>query len=744
VRNDNVVRVRAKEIPGNEAMGIMGGDDIKRICARGASIPYQIVNEKRIKYPMRRVGERGGGQWERISWDEAINEICSNIKKLQSSFGPNSVCAFTYGTMEARHLWGVNRLQNVAQFSNQHRTTDFAYSDAVFSNIGTFFFNGENSSIIRGLKTVVVWGHNPCEAWPQTWRYIADAKEFNGAKLVVIDPNYNTTASKSDLFVSLRHGSDGALALGLINYLEQNRLVAEDFLKAKTCAPFLVKPDGKFLRKSDLDASAAEAQDDFVVFDEAANSIGYAQTATDPAIRKADITIDGVELRTAYDMLIEQVSQYSLRKTSEITGVPEDTIVELSKLISSNSPTEIIQGYAIDHYGNGFGTEAAVNALRIVCGMPQAPEAKFSLNETGFTPEEAGHPLLGDNLATFMFHDLLDKGRFEMPGKTIEVPLKALVSFGGNIVNSCPDREQTIAAYKKFDFIAVINVEWGDTADLADIVLPACMTQETVGATVINECLVVSEQCITPKWEAKSDFEICSLIAHGLGLGEWFDYDADHAIGLAISTSPALAMAGASYDALKTKKIIRLGTMPLPQYMTPTGRLQFYLEDAQPFAFYGQALDAKKHHLPAWEPPLEAWPEAAGGYPANPLSEKYPLCIHAGTRRFRVHSYYGWEEMLRELEYDEPIVRMNPVDAEARGIAEGDYVRCYNDRGHAVAKAVFHPGLRPGGLDIDRGWQGSQYKSGCSQNLTAKTISNWNCPNYSYHDCLCEVEKWQG
>ena len=135
VRNDNVVFTRAAEIPDTDR-------DIKRMCARGASIPVQLVEGKRIKYPMKRVEgtERGAGQWERISWDEAINTICEKIKGYQNEFGKSSVCAFTYGTTEPRNLYNLYRLENLAEFSHQERTTDFALAQALYVNIGGYYF----------------------------------------------------------------------------------------------------------------------------------------------------------------------------------------------------------------------------------------------------------------------------------------------------------------------------------------------------------------------------------------------------------------------------------------------------------------------------------------------------------------------------------------------------------------------------------------------------------------------------
>lgn len=764
VRNDNVVLTRAKviDVSQAEALGAENVHDFKRMCARGASIPTLLVQDKRVKYPMRRIEgtERGAGQWERITWDEAIDEICTKIKAYQKEFGKSSVCAFTYGTTEPRNLWNLYRLENLAEFSHQERVTDFALAQGLFCSIGLYLFQGgTNMNLVRSLKTFVIWGHNPIVSWPNMWHYIADAIE-NGCKLVVIDPNYNTIAEKADLFVSVRPGTDGALALGLINYFEEMGLTKDAYMQQKSCAPLLVKQsDGMFLRKSDLDSSieANSDDDDFIVWDLATDSFGYAQTAANPALRKKSFEVEGFTVSTAYSLLLDLASEYSLERTAEITSVPEETIVELAAMLTANDSTEIFQGYGIDHYGNGFNTFMATSAVRIVCGMVPDPVYPWSLNDSGFTAAEADHPTNSAKIATFMFNDLIDSGAYEfpgftmeangqtveVPGTTAEVPLKMLLSFGANIINSCPDRNETIEAYKKLDFHVAVNVEWCDTCDYADIVLPASMIQESIGPISMDASFVFGEQCTTPKWESKPDFEIAKLIGQGLGFGKWFTEDMDEAMAHVVNESAA-AMAGIDYELLKQQKLIYMGWMPLPTYPTSTGRMNFYQETPSPFQYFGQIFNPAEHHLPTWQPPMEAWPVSAGGFEANPLAEKYPLTMIAGTRRFRVHSYYGQNPLLREMEVNEPCVRVNPVDAEARGIADGDYVRLFNDRGHAVAKAVFSAGIRPGGVDIDRGWQGSQYISGCSQDLTSKQIVDWTCPNHAYHDCLVQMEKWDG
>ena len=451
VRDGNVVLTRAKEI---EDAPI----DQKRMCARGASIPTLIVQEKRIQYPMKRAEgtERGAGQWERISWDEAIDTICTKIKEYQAEFGSGSVCSFTYGTTEPRNMYNLNRLENVAQFSHQNRTTDFALTQGTMYTAGGFYYQGGvDMDLVSQMSTFVVWGHNPIVSWPNAWHYIADAIENNDCKLIVVDPNKNTIGQKADLFVSLQPGTDAALALGLAKIIEEEGKTDDAFMQQKSCAPFLVKEsDGRFLRKSDLEEGVAADADDFAVWDEATNAMGYASTAQNPVLRKKGIEVAGQRCNTAYSLLIDRISEYPIEMVSEVTTVPEETIRTFADLLCRPGMADIFQGYGIDHYGHGFNTIAAVSVLRIMRGMVPEPRMSYPLNSSGFDETETEHPAIVQSLGTFMFNDLLDTGEYtfpgvtahmgeqvmELPDVTVEQPLKMLISFGANIVNSAPDR----------------------------------------------------------------------------------------------------------------------------------------------------------------------------------------------------------------------------------------------------------------------------------------------------------------
>ena len=738
-RGNNVVRVEAHEIP--------GGDDVKRMCVRGASIPYAMVDPKRIQYPMKRAGERGEGKWERIGWDEAIGTVCSEIARIQSTYGKEAMCMHQYGATDTKFAFPTMRLLNIGEFSQNDSMLDATYATAMMNTHPGLYSLGNGQHFFRNLKLLVYWAHDPVVAWPNMWHDAADAIVGNNAKLVVVDPNFNTVASKAHLWVPVRPGSDGVLALGMINYLEAQGLAKHAFMKAKSNAPYLVREDGRYLRMSDVMDGVDPASDLVAVWDEDADELSFDYVSQNPALRTGRMEIAGHTVQTAYDLLLEEASKYPLSRTAEICDLPEETIVRFANMLAGEDEKEVYLGFGMEHQGNGLNTQSAVHCLRIVSGCAAPQNFSMAPNQTGFYYEETEHPVHGQFVQTIMFNDLIDKGEWdEIPGYPIKMPLKGIISFGANLSNSTANRNDFLKAYLKMEFMAYVNMFWTDTADIADIVLPAAMPAECSFVESINHCLVYSPGVVPPRFEAKSDYDICALIAKGLGLGEWF---ADSAEECWEKLIVPFAGYGITWDQLKSEGCIRFEDQPtaLPFYYTMTGKLQVYAEtNTYTQSDWGQpqVQDMGPHAVPTWEPPMEAWHEEVPGIPKREIAERYPLKLIAGTRRYKLHSFYGWVKALRELEVDEPCVRMNPADAEARGIADGDYVRLYNDRGQAVAKAVFHAGIRPGGLDIDRGWQASQYKAGCNNELTSSAQTTWTAPNSYFHDVVVEMEKWDG
>jgi molybdopterin-containing oxidoreductase family molybdopterin binding subunit len=740
VVNDNLVRTKAKQIPGY--------DQKSTICARGASWPHQVNSPMRIKYPMKRAGERGEDKWERITWEEALSTIGTKIKGYWAEYGKKSVAHYGMGgNYSAEAMWMFTRFSNVGEFLELEYLMDMTMGQANYLTMGS---NSINPETIPQLKTYIAWGCNVVEtgypglgpSGPNAFRFIADGIE-NGMEFICIDPMYNTTAAKAQKWISPRSGTDAAMAMAMINYLEEQQLVDEAFLRSQTVAPFLIKNDGRFLRLSDLmpeSVTAGTPDDDFVVWDSQAGTYGSSSTIAAPEIRGSFI-VEGRDVTTAYSKLLERTAPFTLELSAEICDVPVADIIYVAEALAKNRPANMYAGTSMDHYVNGHGIYVAINALRMVAGAIEPGIVTPRLDYSGFTAEEKEHPVISGKISTLMFEDLINTGRYELPGgAVVEAPLKALLVLGGNIIHNQPSYHKTLEYLKSLDFVVVANPEFGDVTLNADIVLPVTTQQEVEGIYYNHGLLVYLDQVITPRFEAKTDFEIIKLLAQELGLGEYFNFDLDHVLRSAMQNNAVFDAHGITYEKLKQEKVIVIPYTEMPAISTMTGRYQFYIETFFALTDFGQKYDVDKLRLPYFEPPNEAWTQTVGPYKKNPLADKYPLQYLTGPRRFRIHTQFGNEPILRELEGTDPVVRMNPADAAARGIKEGDYVKIYNDRGYVIVRAVHSTCVRRGMVDMDRSWQQHNFKEGHYQYLTNRAIE-WGTPSFCWYDTLCEVEK---
>jgi len=246
-------------------------------------------------------------------------------------------------------------------------------------------------------------------------------------------------------------------------------------------------------------------------------------------------------------------------------------------------------------------------------------------------------------------------------------------------------------------------------------------------------------------YESKSDKDIFELLAAEMGLGEFFP-PRDEEYWMQVNVSfPYWEQLGMSFDRIMKDKVVdtvyngdpfvRGESAPFP---TTQGRVRVYCEDPQPRTNWGQAISKETYELermPYFKAPNEAWDE-------NPLYEKYPLVFIQDHTRFRTHSQWYNTPVLRELD-PQPYIRLNPDDAKARGIAEGDIAEMYNDRGHVVAVVHLDPAVRPGVATMPKGWQRDQFIAGGYQELTNTSSDPMAC-NFAYFDTLVEVRKYEG
>ena len=751
VRNGNIVKV---------SRGEHVDPYYNRACLRGLSHVLRTYNPDRIKYPMRRVEgtERGSNQWERISWDEAISEIAEKFSYYREEFGDQAVSAFRCsGNMSALHgsMPGISTLFiNTLNMSSCGNEQDMALFHGINRVVGAagFFVRNEAKDFVNS-KVIFSWGDNMTSATIHEWHSVAEAVE-NGTKLIVIDPIYTEAASKAHIWVPIRPGSDTALILSMMNVIFSEQGENEDYLRQHTVAPYLIDPDTHmFLRMSAFGVEPTEGSidamtgqptmiDPVVVWDlNAAKAVSETTVGINPAIT-GTFEIEGKKYRTALDYLIDEVNQYPPEVAAELTDVPAETIVELAHY-AMDTPVMHRMGYGSQAYGNGVHPGHAMATLCGILGNLGYEGAGFGSASNMYPGLNYAYcmptgPATSPAIPTFVFREVMRTGKY----RGEDFPVKAMMFYTGNPVCCGVQTNEFIEdVINNLEFIVTLDQVFTDTARYSDIVLPVAGWFEQEDVTVMGQTyyLEYTEKAIDPLYESKPDGDIFRLLADKMGIGQYFQMTDEEFINGVFDSDYSKLIGGVTLERLRKERAVFY--YPKHPYIawegnlfnTPSGRLEFYVEDPAPRVDMGQEIDKDRERLPRFFPPIEAWPE-------NPTYEKYPLVLVSERSKFQVHSQWFSTPWLKELD-SEPRVKINPEDAKSRGIEDNSYVRVYNDRGHAVAKVNYSEGIKPGMLCYPKSWQMHQHKSGCWSELLSSAFDPVGV-NSNFMDCLCEIEPW--
>ncbi|GMV85730.1 MAG: hypothetical protein AMXMBFR80_15850 [Dehalococcoidia bacterium] len=707
------------------------------ICVRGLTHPQRVYSPDRIKYPMKRVGERGEGKFERISWEEALDTIAAKLKEASESYEPGSI-VFTgtsggsttdYGRLAA--LLKVGLLNGYMASKDRATGIDIGNVQGMILtyglDFGNFFSDANEWTDRANARLVIIWGNNPAETAMTSMRFLFDAQAA-GTKVVVVDPRYSATAMHADWWVHPRPGTDPALAWGMISVIIDEGLVDEEFVLAHTIGPMLIRQtDGKYVQTplpEEMTAippqvlAAALAADpglagafaaSYMVWDRAQGKAVPQFEAQDPALT-GDYVVDGVPVKTGYQMLKEMAAEYTPEKVEEITGVRAEEVRELGRLYGTLKPSTIGMGFGIDRQWASHTVGRLLGTLGGLTGNIGKPGASVGIASHGAGYHSAA---LGPD------------GRKPLPegaGRTMKVGVQPRVIFSqGDFMNQYyADMNWTKELAKGLDFIVTADHFWQTSGLWSDIVLPVCtfLEAETDLVDIMSNrnAVILKRKVIDPLWESKSDAQIERELAERLGWGEYFQEKPDDVIRSQIEGSQDPRMEGITFEKVVADGGARLAVPLTPnvqnvalKFNTPTGRIQWYTEELIPF---GEAL-------PVYKDEFEASPN-------HPLAGKYPLVYTQAHARQRAHSTYFNSAWTLEI-WPEPILEINPGDAEARGIATGDYVEAFNDRGRAVARAVLNPDYPPGLCNITEGWKQQQFKAGHFQELTNPATN----PSYS-------------
>jgi anaerobic selenocysteine-containing dehydrogenase len=439
------------------------------LCVKGRSAKEIVYAKDRLKHPLK----RSGNGWARIDWEEALDTIHDKLIHLKDEYGSNSLVVY-FGQALIRSFYAG---YNMKQFCKSYGTSNLS-SAASVCNIPTTMsqmmtFGGITLPDFKNSEGIFIWGGNPLNSGAPTpgggshvGREINEALD-NGAKLVVIDPRLTNLAKRSDEFIQIKPGTDGALALSILNIIIKEKLYDSEFVEKYTAG---------------------------------------------------------------FDKLEGFISDYPPDKVENITWVPQDKIKKVAHLYAEIKPSCTFHGSGLEHHVNGFQSIRAIDLITALCGnidkkggnifLPIVPlSSPISKEAPLVNPHTLGmkeHPLFVNLTQQAQALLVIDAMINEEP-----YPVKAMIVSGGNPVLTWPHSTKTIAALKKLDFLVVMDLFMNETAKMADLVLPAASFLErqeiTVAPLVLQNKAIDGGECL-------SDWEFWHKLGQKMGYKDEFSW----------------------------------------------------------------------------------------------------------------------------------------------------------------------------------------------------------------------------
>jgi len=657
----------AIKIQGDPSMPFTDGT----LCTKVAHYLERTYAPERVLYPLKRVGPKGSGEFRRIGWDEALDEIAERLKALAASAeGPETIlpCSYAgtmgmvqYSSMDRRffHRLGASLLDRTLCSS--------AGKAGVKATLGGSV--GMDPERFDEAKLIILWGANPVVSNLHLWSRVQQAKR-RGARVVAIDPYRSLSAEKCSQHIAPLPGTDGALALGMMHVLIAEGLIDREYI--------------------------------------ARHTLGFEQLA-------------------------ERVKRHTPQWAAQTCGITVEEVVNLAREYGRARPAAIRLNYGMQRHAGGGIAARTITCLPALTGAWREAAGGIVLTTAdfyGFDHAALERPdLLGVRRPRVFNHAALGDALTRA-----DPPVRATIVYNNNPVAVCPESEKVIAGFLREDlFCVVMDSFMTDTADYADIVLPATTQLEhhDVHKSYGHLYVVGNSPAIAPVGESLPNSEVFRRIAARMGFDEPCFRDTDEDICAQALASSSPRMRGVDWSEVRQKGWQRLQVpdrfAPFAEggFPTPSGKCEFYSE-----SLARQGLDP----LPFFNPPAES------AVSSPQLAERYPLAFLSPPARHFLNSSFANLKRFRDIE-GEPRLEMHPEDAAARGIRDGDQVRVFNDRGEFSLRARVNAKPRRGVVVAPSVWWKKFSPDGCNANQVTSQRTSDLGGGATFYDCLVQVEK---
>ncbi len=702
----------------------------KALCAKGRAAPELVYHPDRLLYPLKRTRLKGDPDpgWERISWDEALDLTAANLRRIAAEHGPESVvfsvASPSTSSSDDSTVW-IQRLMNAYGSPNlcasmelcgwgRYQATTYTFGAPV---PGNYMPDLENAGCI------LFWGYNPNLARLSHATATMEAIR-RGARLIVVDPRRTGIARKANLWLQVRPGTDGALALGIAGVMIERGWYDREFIRSWTNGPLLVRQDnGRFLTQADLAVDGSDRR--YVAWSETLDRpIAYAAAAghyeaadAQPALlgRFTLRTLQGeVVCEPAFARVAALCQGYSPERVQEITGVSREQVESAARMLWEARPLAYYAWSGVEMQTNATQIARAIAQLSVLTGSLDVPggnvlfSAVPAANVTGMDLMPAGQRAktlglgerpLGPARWQFVtsyevYQGILERRPYAVHG---------LFGFGANLLLAHGATSYGREALQSLDFYVHADLFMNPTAELADIVLPVASPFERealkLGFEISQEAqsrVQLRQKVVEPRGEARSDTEIIFDLAGRLGLGDVF-WNGD----IEAAYRDQLGPTGLSLEELRQHP----GGVQLP---LQTHHRKFAEQiNGSPRGFNTRTRKIELYSETMLEhgyPPLPEYEEPLVGPISRPdLAEQFPLILTCAKNTLFCETQHRALPSLRRQAMD-PEVELHPAAAAERGIRPGDWVRIETPQGSVRARARMNDSLTANVVCGQHGW----------------------------------------
>jgi anaerobic selenocysteine-containing dehydrogenase/ferredoxin-NADP reductase len=717
VRGDTLLQVRPDTShPTGSAM-----------CMKGKAAPELVHSPNRVLYPMRRTNPKGSADpgWQRISWEQALSEIARNLAWFKRESGAESV-AFGVTTPSGtpmsdsidwveRFIWsfGSPNICYATEICNWHK--DVAH---VFT-----FGCGMPTADYQNAEVILLWGTNPTNTWLAQADAIGKGRR-NGAKLIVIDPRPTALAREANVWMRVRPGTDGALAMGIAREMIATGNIDHAFVREWTNAPLLVRNDtGRFLRERDFDTDSL--QNRYAIWNATRNRVELVGEEADTAA--TDLALDGnyavsivsggrlttIHCTPAFELYKAALDEYTPERVEALTGVRAGDVVTVAGMLAPRQRIAYHAWSGVGQHTNASQTERSIATLYALTGsfdtrgsnreftkQPANAVSTYALlspqqraKALGLDERPLGPPAQGWVTARDVYRAITEA----QPCK-----VRALFAFGTNIIASHADAGAAHEALCALDFHVHCDLFETPSSRYADIFLPVNTPWEREGLRVgfeINEKAVeliqLRQRMVPPRGESRADYDIVMDLAVRLGMGGEF-------FGGSIEAGWNHILAPLGLDVAELRKHPEGIYRPLVQHEknyslpTPDGVRGFKTETLRVELYSEKLLRHGYPPVPEYVPPQH-------GKAADDDHEKYPHVVTSVKNGYYCHSQQRSLASLRKRA-PYPTAELSAQLASEKGIVAEDWIVITTSSGSARFRARIVPELARDVIIAEYGW----------------------------------------